>query len=100
MVIIGYMVKEVKIAEFKAHLSEHLRAVRQGHSVLIKDRQTPIARVTPYQKSGDGLPVREPTRSLQEIDRMLDSRTGKRSRLKPGVLDRVLRRNKMDWLDK
>jgi prevent-host-death family protein len=43
------MSKTVKIAEFKAHLSKYLRAVREGHEVVIHDRDHPIARVVPVR---------------------------------------------------
>jgi prevent-host-death family protein len=39
---------EVGIAELKARLSEHLRAVRNGGTVTVLDRDTPIARIVPY----------------------------------------------------
>ena len=34
-------------AELKAHLSEHLRAVRRGESILVLDRREAIARIVP-----------------------------------------------------
>jgi prevent-host-death family protein len=51
--------KQVRVADLKARLSEHLRYVRRGHTVTVLDRDTPIARIVPY----DPLPplkVREP----------------------------------------
>lgn len=39
---------EVRISDLKAKLSEHLRAVRNGETVVILDRDTPIARIIPY----------------------------------------------------
>ncbi len=50
---------EVKIAQLKARLSEHLRRVRQGHTLTILDRDTPVARVVPYDEPGP-LRIREP----------------------------------------
>ncbi len=38
----------VRIADLKARLSEHLRAVRNGGTVTVLDRDTPIARIVPY----------------------------------------------------
>lgn len=52
--------KTVKIAEFKARLSEYLRIVRRGNTLVIQDRETPIARVIPYAKESEGLIIREP----------------------------------------
>ncbi len=51
---------EVKIAQLKAKLSEHLRRVRRGHTLTILDRDTPVARVVPYEEPGP-LRVREPS---------------------------------------
>lgn len=62
--------KLVKIADLKAHLSEHLREVRRGGSFTIMDRSTPIAWVTPYAAAGETLVVRRPARrfaSLQKV---------------------------------
>ena len=50
--------KKVRIAEFKARLSEYLRAVRRGNELTIFDRDQPIARVSPFDSSG-ALVVRE-----------------------------------------
>ncbi len=50
----------VRIAEFKSRLSEHLRKVRAGHSLIVLDRDTPVARVVPWEE-GALLKVRQPT---------------------------------------
>jgi antitoxin (DNA-binding transcriptional repressor) of toxin-antitoxin stability system len=39
--------RQVRIAELKARLSEHLRAVRRGEIITVLDRDTPIARIAP-----------------------------------------------------
>jgi prevent-host-death family protein len=52
--------KQVRIAELKARLSEHLRAVRAGEAITVLDRDTPIARITPVR--GTGLRIRKPAR--------------------------------------
>ena len=43
---------DVRIAEFKAHLSECLRDVARGHVLTVRDRERPIARVIPYADRG------------------------------------------------
>ncbi len=58
--------KTVKVAELKARLSEYLRAVRRGHPVTVCERDTPIARLVPYQPGGEPLTVRERLRALHE----------------------------------
>ena len=88
------VMKSVKIAELKAKLSEHLRAVRRGHSVIVVDRETPIARLVPYSPDAEGLTIRKPLRrrrSIQSVplpkplkldidivDLLLDERQGER----------------------
>lgn len=62
--------KAVRIAELKARLSEYVRHVRRGDSFTVMDRQTPVARLTPYTPGGDALEVREPHLrypSVQEV---------------------------------
>ena len=39
---------DVRIADLKARLSEHLRSVRNGSTLTVLDRDTPIARIVPY----------------------------------------------------
>ena len=59
--------KTVKVAELKARLSEYLRAVRRGHPLTVCDRDTPIARLVPYQPAGEPLTVRQPIRALRDV---------------------------------
>jgi prevent-host-death family protein len=40
--------RRVGTADLKAHLSEHLRAVRAGEELVVMDRREPIARVVPF----------------------------------------------------
>jgi antitoxin (DNA-binding transcriptional repressor) of toxin-antitoxin stability system len=39
--------KDVRIADLKARLSEHLRLVRGGEQLTVLDRNTPIAHIVP-----------------------------------------------------
>ena len=39
--------RQVRIADLKARLSEYLRVVRRGETVTVLDRQTPIAQIVP-----------------------------------------------------
>jgi prevent-host-death family protein len=50
---------QIRVAEFKAKLSEYLRAVRHGRELTIYDRDHPIARVVPVTQQTP-LVVREP----------------------------------------
>lgn len=51
----------VRIADLKARLSEHLRRVRQGHTLTVLDRDTPVARIVPW--TVEALEIRQATRS-------------------------------------
>ncbi len=44
------VMKNVRIADLKARLSEHLRYVRRGHVLTVLDRDTPIARLIPVER--------------------------------------------------
>jgi len=58
----------VKIAEFKAHLSQYLREVRAGQTLTVMDRNTPVAFVSPAEKNDpDGLIVRKATRKWSDV---------------------------------
>ncbi len=41
--------KQVRIAELKARLSEYLRAVRGGETIAVLDRDTPVAQIVPVR---------------------------------------------------
>ena len=46
--------RRTKVSELKAHLSEVLAEVRGGASVVVCDRNTPIARLVPYEDAPAG----------------------------------------------
>lgn len=56
--------KTVKVAELKAQLSAYLRSARLGHSVIVCDRETPVARIVPYASGTEPLAVRHAIRAL------------------------------------
>jgi prevent-host-death family protein len=56
---------DVGIADLKARLSEHLRSVRNGGSLTVLDRDTPIARIIPY--AAPALEIRQATRRLRDL---------------------------------
>jgi len=51
--------KQVRVAQLKARLSEYLRAVRRGETIAVLDRETPIAQIVPVRE-GSALRVRKP----------------------------------------
>ena len=40
--------KSVQIGDLKNHLSAHLRDVRKGEEIIVRDRNEPVARIVPY----------------------------------------------------
>ncbi len=58
---------EVRLADFKARLSAYLRRVRGGQVLTLLNRDTPVARVLPWEPSSTALPVRPPVRRLREV---------------------------------
>jgi antitoxin (DNA-binding transcriptional repressor) of toxin-antitoxin stability system len=55
--------KRSSISYLKAHLSAELKAVQAGETVVVMDRDHPVARLVPLAESG-GIEVREPLRSF------------------------------------
>lgn len=56
-----------KVAELKARLSEYLAGVRAGETLVVCDRNTPIARIVPYDERDDGFVVHEAQRPAGEV---------------------------------
>jgi prevent-host-death family protein len=57
--------KTVGIADLKAHLSEHLRAVRKGRTLTVVDRNVPVARLVPVDAGP--LDIRKATRRARDL---------------------------------
>jgi antitoxin (DNA-binding transcriptional repressor) of toxin-antitoxin stability system len=53
------VMKQVRIAELKAKLSEFLRAVQGGESFAVLDRNTAIAQIVPLRER-PGIRIRKP----------------------------------------
>jgi antitoxin (DNA-binding transcriptional repressor) of toxin-antitoxin stability system len=60
----------VRIADLKARLSEHLRAVRRGRTLTILDRDRAIARIVPYEGDAPPLRVRSPRPGAPALGRV------------------------------
>ena len=89
------MKKEVGIAELKAHLSEYVRAASKGKEIVIKDRDTPIAKLTPIQERKLPFtisPAKKPMHSTAEMVGV--DIPG----LTPEELDRIWRETRRDRL--
>lgn len=59
--------RQVKIAELKDRLSEHLRAVEGGAEVVVMDRNRAIARIVPLLPPGRHVRLIQPNRGFPEI---------------------------------
>jgi prevent-host-death family protein len=57
--------KTVGIADLKARLSEHLRAVKKGRSFMVVDRETPVARLVPVETGA--LEIRQASRRARDL---------------------------------
>ena len=56
---------KVGIAQLKAHLSRYVRDIRRGETVVVLDRNEPVARIVPFQSQETILPVRGPLQPLR-----------------------------------
>jgi prevent-host-death family protein len=56
---------DVRIADLKARLSEHLRSVRNGGTLTVLDRDTPVARIIPI--AAPSLEIRKAKRPLRDL---------------------------------
>jgi prevent-host-death family protein len=65
------VMKRVGIADLKAHLSGHLRAVKKGETLVVVDRGTPVARIVPAADVRGGVVTRPPTGDLASAKRLL-----------------------------
>ena len=57
----------VGIAQLKAHLSRYVRSIRRGETVVVLDRNEPVARIVPYQSEQTILSIRQPLKPLQDL---------------------------------
>ena len=78
--------KQVRIAELKALLSEYLRAVRGGESITVLDRNTPITQLIPIRERS-ALRVRKPARDTPPLNQVP---VPKRSKLSVDVVQLLL----------
>jgi antitoxin (DNA-binding transcriptional repressor) of toxin-antitoxin stability system len=86
------------IAELKAHLSDYVRAAQKGKEFIVKDRDTPVAKLSPVGLPRPALPVIRATRSMAEVERMLDAAPHK-SPVPDAAIDRAIHENKRDVSD-
>lgn len=87
------VMRQVRIAQLKARLSEYLREVRKGETIAIFDRDSPIAQIVPFRTGGtlrvrmpapgtpppNRLPLPRPLKlDIDVVDLLLEERQGHR----------------------
>jgi prevent-host-death family protein len=80
------VMKQVRIADLKARLSEYLRAVRRGETIAVLDRDTPVAQIVPIRERPP-LRVRKPAPSAPPLNRV---RLPKPAKLNVDIVDLLL----------
>jgi|HubBroStandDraft_4_1064222.scaffolds.fasta_scaffold242129_2 antitoxin (DNA-binding transcriptional repressor) of toxin-antitoxin stability system len=63
------VMKRVRIAELKSHLSEYLRAVRGGQTIAVLDRETAVAQIVPIRER-TVLKIRKPPPGTPPLNRV------------------------------
>ena len=61
--------KQVRIAELKARLSEYLRAVQRGETIAVLDRDRPVAEIVPFRER-PALRIRKPAPDAPALNRV------------------------------
>jgi prevent-host-death family protein len=59
--------KQVKIADLKNQLSQHLRAVEQGAEIEVTDRRRPIVRLVPVRPAEPRIRIIPARRPFAEV---------------------------------
>ena len=70
--------KQTNVSGFKARLSEYLAAARNGETVIVHDRRTPIARLVPFDEHLDDLKIAEPSRPARDLAKVKPVRLRRR----------------------
>jgi prevent-host-death family protein len=84
--------KKAKVSELKSRLSSYLAEVKQGDTVVVCERQTPIARLVPLVEEKRDLKVREARRPIGKLGKIRPVRL--RKKIDPDKLLREMRGNR------
>ena len=87
--------ERVRIADLKAHLSEHLRKVRSGTALTVVNRGTPVAQIIPVSPGPERLTIRPALHAGILADVPLPSPLPTQSDV-PDVVDLLLRLRQVD----
>jgi prevent-host-death family protein len=66
------------VSELKAKLSAYLRSVRKGETILVVDRTTPIAMLTPIDQPQDDIVILGPGGPIPSLKKLKPVRLRKR----------------------
>lgn len=66
--------KRVKISDLKAHLSQYLREVQNGETIMVCDRDRPVARISGPDDFEDDVIVIRGRQNPAELRRLLENR--------------------------
>jgi prevent-host-death family protein len=81
--------KNARITELRDGLSEYLARVRKGETIIVYDRDTPVARIEPIEPVGEGVP--DWVRHAERRGVLTPPKTRRRAPLPPPVkIDRKL----------
>jgi prevent-host-death family protein len=80
------VMRQVRIAELKARLSEYLRAVRRGETIAVLDRETPVAQIVPVRERA-ALRIRKPAQGAPPPNRV---RLPKSAKLNVDIVELLL----------
>ena len=70
--------KQTNVSGLKARLSEYLAAVRNGETIVVNDRRTPIARLVPFDGGTDDLSISEAAQSVHALAKVKPLRLRRR----------------------
>jgi prevent-host-death family protein len=62
--------KKAKIAELKSRLSSYLADVKKGDTIVVCERQTPIARLVPFAEDDPRVRVIEAARGIGKLGKI------------------------------
>ena len=70
--------KAAKVSDLKAKLSAYLSEVRRGGTVVVYDRNTPIARLVPFQDEPEDIVIIESSSATSSLKKIKGVRPKKR----------------------
>ena len=83
--------KKTKVSELKSKLSAYLADVRRGETIIVCDRNTPIARIVPFEDGVDDFKIDEATRPWTDVKKIKGVHSSK-----PINVDKLLREMRGD----